>query len=87
MNDCGPWSCYLVAWFRVVYIQYVPNVKTGILKWSAAILCLNERIHDICANGKHRGAFVLSVQPISDNFFDPQLLVYGYETQLFRQVD
>ena len=57
----------------MVYIQYISNVKTWILKWSAAILFLNERMHDIYVN---RDAFVLFVRPISDNFFDFFLFVY-----------
>ena len=86
MNDRSPWSCYLLARFRVVYIQYIPYVKKGILKWSAATMCLNERMNDICANGKHRNAFVLFVRRISDNLFDPYLLVYGMKPDCFGRL-
>ena len=67
----------------MVYIQYISNVKTWILKWFAAILFLNERMHDIYVN---RDAFVLFVRPISDNFFDSYLLLSVVKPDYFGRL-
>ena len=76
----------MLARSRLVHIQYISNIKTGILKWSAAILFLYERMHDIYVNRKHRGALVLFVRPLFDNFFDSHLLVYVMKPHCFARL-